>query len=258
MAMINSQLRPRWGLDPRKLLYYVPVSLIRFLFDLFEGNLELVASRRADYSEYKISKADLKNLHSNDFEDLYLLHLQGKLNHLPGSDKVHLYNTINLWIRNIVIKKRVRDLQLGIEIYQTKHNLTEPRWDALDFLFKEDYIIISKPMDVIYRDRNDQKKMLRENEVHKFNDGALTRVLHKLDHMVKDFRLYQYNPGMEYTIWSEDHKKRSEEFMEVHIKLEMVSSCSGRDKFIIACSYLPNSFKEIMKAQADVSKLSQL
>ncbi|GJT46113.1 hypothetical protein Tco_0954828 [Tanacetum coccineum] len=30
---------------------------------------------RADNKEYKISKADFKNLHPNDFEDLYLLHL---------------------------------------------------------------------------------------------------------------------------------------------------------------------------------------
>nr|GEY84605.1 hypothetical protein [Tanacetum cinerariifolium] len=37
---------------------------------------------RADYQDYKISEADLKNLHPNDFKDLYLLHLQGKLNHL--------------------------------------------------------------------------------------------------------------------------------------------------------------------------------
>nr|GEY52731.1 hypothetical protein [Tanacetum cinerariifolium] len=84
-----------------------------------------------------------------------------------------------------------------------------------DFLFKEDYTIISKPKAVIYKDRNDQKKMLRENEVHKFSDGTWTRVLHKLDHMVKDFRLYQYNSGMKYRIWSEDDKRRSEAFMEV-------------------------------------------
>nr|GEV12723.1 retrovirus-related Pol polyprotein from transposon TNT 1-94 [Tanacetum cinerariifolium] len=64
-------------------------------------------------------------------------------------------------------------------------------------------------------DRNDQKKMLRENEVHTFSNGTLTRVLHKLDYMVKDFRLYQYNSGMEYRIWSENDKRRSEEFMEV-------------------------------------------
>nr|GEV06949.1 hypothetical protein [Tanacetum cinerariifolium] len=96
--------------------------------------LREIVIRRADYNEYKISKADFKNLHLNDFEDLY---------------------------------------------------------------------------------KNDQKKILRENEVHKFSDGTLTRVMHKLDHMVKDFRLYQYNPGMENRIWSEDDKRRSEEFMEV-------------------------------------------
>nr|GFB54118.1 hypothetical protein [Tanacetum cinerariifolium] len=56
--------------------------------------------------------------------------------------------------------------------------------------------------------------MLMENEVHRFSDDALTRVLYKLDHMVKDFKLYKYNPGMEYRIWSKDDKRRSEEFME--------------------------------------------
>ncbi|GKE53052.1 hypothetical protein Tco_1488208, partial [Tanacetum coccineum] len=143
---------------------------------------------RADYKEYKISEADLKNLHPNDFEDLYLLHLQGKLNHLSGDDKVHLFNAVNLWIRNIVIRKRVEDLQLRIESYQTKLNLTQPDWDASDFLFKEDYTIVSKPRAVIYRDRNDQKKMMREMEVHKFSDGTLNRIMDKLDHMVKDFK----------------------------------------------------------------------
>ncbi|GJR75969.1 hypothetical protein Tco_0088334 [Tanacetum coccineum] len=41
---------------------------------------------RANYKEYKIFEADFKNLHPSDFEDLYLIHLQGKLNYLPGSD----------------------------------------------------------------------------------------------------------------------------------------------------------------------------
>ncbi|GJZ97525.1 hypothetical protein Tco_0669978 [Tanacetum coccineum] len=120
----------------------------------------------ADYKEYKISKADFKNLHPNDFKDLYLLHLQ-------------------------------EDLQLEVESYQTKLNLTQPDWDASDFLFKEDYTIVSKPRAIIYRDRNDQKKIMRETEVHKFSDGTLQRILEKLDHMVKDFKLYEYNKGME-------------------------------------------------------------
>ncbi|GKE21056.1 hypothetical protein Tco_1432568 [Tanacetum coccineum] len=72
--------------------------------------LKEIVLRKVDYKEYKISEANFKNLHPNDFEDLYLLHLQGQLNHLTGADKVHLFNTVNLWIRNTVIRKRVEDL----------------------------------------------------------------------------------------------------------------------------------------------------
>ncbi|GJS05055.1 hypothetical protein Tco_0321563 [Tanacetum coccineum] len=37
--------------------------------------LKEIVLRRADLKEYKISKDDFKNLHLDDFEDLYLLHL---------------------------------------------------------------------------------------------------------------------------------------------------------------------------------------
>ncbi|GKE51636.1 hypothetical protein Tco_1486792, partial [Tanacetum coccineum] len=74
--------------------------------------LRKIVLRRADYNEYKISEKDFKNLHPNDFEDLFLLHLQDKLNHLPKSDKVNLHTAVNMWIRNIIIRKRVEDLQL--------------------------------------------------------------------------------------------------------------------------------------------------
>ncbi|GJU96777.1 hypothetical protein Tco_1321533 [Tanacetum coccineum] len=122
--------------------------------------LKEIVLRKADYKEYKISKADFKNPHPNDFEDMYLLHLQGQLNHLSGADKFHHFNTVNLWISNIIIRKRVEDLQLRIESFQTKLNITQPDWDASDFLFKEDYNIVSKPRTVIYRDMTDQKKMM--------------------------------------------------------------------------------------------------
>ncbi|GJU67836.1 hypothetical protein Tco_1254095 [Tanacetum coccineum] len=137
--------------------------------------LKEIVLRRADYKEYNISETDFRNLHPNDFEDLYLLHL----------------------------------------VNATKLNLTQPDWDASDFLFKEDYTIVSKPRAVIYRDINDQKKMMRETKVHKFSDGTLNRILDKLDHLVKDFKLYEYNPGMEIRIWSEDDRRRSKDFMEV-------------------------------------------
>ncbi|GJV68235.1 hypothetical protein Tco_1483744, partial [Tanacetum coccineum] len=134
--------------------------------------LREVVLRRADYKEYMISEADFKNLHPNDFEDL-----------------------------NIVIRKRVEDLQLGIESYQTKLNLEQPNLDASDYLFKEDYMIVGKPRALIYRDRINQKKMMRIEEIHKFSDGTLTRVREKLDIMVKDFKLFKFNKGMETRKW---------------------------------------------------------
>ncbi|GKA01202.1 hypothetical protein Tco_0673867 [Tanacetum coccineum] len=139
--------------------------------------LREIILRRADYQEYKISEKDFKNLHPNDFEDLFLLNIQEKLNHLPKTDKTSLHTAVNMWIRNLVIRNRVGDLQLGIESYQTKINLERPNWDATDYYFKEDYTIVPKPRAVVYRDRNDQRKLMRLNELHKFSDGTLTRVM---------------------------------------------------------------------------------
>ncbi|GJR43360.1 hypothetical protein Tco_1311463 [Tanacetum coccineum] len=77
----------------------------------------------------------------------------------------------------------------------------------------EDYTIVPKPRAVIYKDINDQRKLMRLNEIHKFSDGTLTRVMEKLDHMVKDFHLFEYNKGMETRKWSEDDKRRSKDFI---------------------------------------------
>ncbi|GKB40078.1 hypothetical protein Tco_0885020, partial [Tanacetum coccineum] len=51
--------------------------------------LREIILRRADYQEYKISEKDFKNLHPNDFEDLFLLNIQEKLNNLPNSLVFH-------------------------------------------------------------------------------------------------------------------------------------------------------------------------
>ncbi|GJS90980.1 hypothetical protein Tco_0773616 [Tanacetum coccineum] len=175
--------------------------------------LREIIHRRADYKEYKISEKDFKSLHPNDFEDLFLLNIQEKLNHLPKTDKTSLHTTVNMWIRNLVIMNRVGDLQLRIESFQTKINLERPNWDAADYYFKEDYTIVLKPRAVVYRDINDQRKLMRLNELHKFSDRTLKRVMEKLDHMVKDFYLFEYNKGMETRKWSEDDKRRSKDFI---------------------------------------------
>ncbi|GJT66067.1 hypothetical protein Tco_1017547 [Tanacetum coccineum] len=56
--------------------------------------LREIILRRADYQEYKISEKDFKNLHPNDYEDLFLLNIQEKLNHLPKTDKTSLHTAV--------------------------------------------------------------------------------------------------------------------------------------------------------------------
>ncbi|GJV89836.1 hypothetical protein Tco_1533774 [Tanacetum coccineum] len=139
--------------------------------------LREIILRRADYKEYKISKKDFKNLHPNDFEDLYLSIFQDKNSTIClKSHKISLYTpAVNMWIRNLVIRNRVGDLQLRIESYQTKLNLERPNWDATDYFFKEDYTIVPKPRAVIYRDRNVSVKVDEGMETRKWSEDDKRR-----------------------------------------------------------------------------------
>ncbi|GKA82776.1 hypothetical protein Tco_0789524 [Tanacetum coccineum] len=88
--------------------------------------------------------------------------LHGHLNHLSPDDKKVLTTAVNLWTRNLVIRQRVEDFQLGIESYQTQLNLTKPRWDATGFEFKHDYTIIDSPRAVTFRDRYGVQMIMRD------------------------------------------------------------------------------------------------
>ncbi|GJR25946.1 hypothetical protein Tco_1102178 [Tanacetum coccineum] len=115
-----------------------------------------IVLRRADHQEHKIAEKDFKNLYPSDFKDLNLLLLQGHLDHLSGSEKRMLSTAVKLWTRNLVIRQRVEDFQLGIESYQTQLNLTKPRWDATGYEFKHDYTIIKSPRVVIFPVNNNE------------------------------------------------------------------------------------------------------
>nr|GEU86116.1 hypothetical protein [Tanacetum cinerariifolium] len=72
-------------------------------------------------------KCDFSRLRLNDIEDMLLLHVQNKLFNLPGDDIVDLVNTLRMFTQSLVIKKRVEDIQLGVESYQKKLNITKPQ-----------------------------------------------------------------------------------------------------------------------------------
>nr|GEY42788.1 hypothetical protein [Tanacetum cinerariifolium] len=123
-------------------------------------------------SELKPTKdTDFKNLHPSDFEDLNLLLLQGHLDHLPGSDKRMLSTAIKLWTRNLVIRQRVEDFQLGIESYQTQLNLTKPGWDATGYEFKHDYTIIESPRAVVFPSQGIQDQEAQSGYEYAFLDS---------------------------------------------------------------------------------------
>ncbi|GKA86466.1 hypothetical protein Tco_0808177 [Tanacetum coccineum] len=191
------------------------LSVVRIeVFSMYGYNyMKKIVLRRADLKEYVIAERDFKYMYPSDFEDLYLLNLQGHLNHLSPEDKKILTTAVNLWTRNLVIRQRVEDFQLGIESYQTQLNLTKPRWDATGFEFKHDYTVIDSPRAVTFRDRYGVQMIMRFNEIHKFSDGTLQQIDEALDYRVKEFRVNRTNPGMNTRFWTKKDVVRSKEFM---------------------------------------------
>ncbi|GJV44272.1 hypothetical protein Tco_1428808 [Tanacetum coccineum] len=191
------------------------LSVVRIeVFSLYGYDyMKKIVLRRADNQEYTIAESDFKDLYPSDFEDLYLLNLQGHLNHLPPKDKKILFTAINLWIRNLVIRKRVEDFQLGIESYQTQLNLTKPRWEATGLEFMHDYKILDSPRAVVFRDKYGMQMFMHFNEIHKFSDGTLQQIDEALDYRVKEFKVNKVNPGLNTRFWTTNNVIKSKQFM---------------------------------------------
>ncbi|GKC74434.1 hypothetical protein Tco_1120317 [Tanacetum coccineum] len=83
------------------------------------GHLEEIAVKRADH--------------------MLLFAVQHKLFHLIESDIVDFIMALRMFTRSLVIKKRVEDLQLGVESYQKKLNITPPQQTIPEIEFKKPY-----------------------------------------------------------------------------------------------------------------------
>ncbi|GJT76025.1 hypothetical protein Tco_1042750 [Tanacetum coccineum] len=151
--------------------------------------------KRADRQFYKFKEGDFVDLHLNDIEDMLLLAVQRKLFHLINNDIVDYTMALRMFTRSLVIKKRVEDLQLGVESYQKKLNITPPQQTFTITKFKELYTPSHKPPGVIYEDLTKQKRVMQADELYKFSDGTLKKVRVELHHRIRDFRL-EYNTKM--------------------------------------------------------------
>ncbi|GJT27630.1 hypothetical protein Tco_0907905 [Tanacetum coccineum] len=118
------------------------------------------------------------NLNKNDIEDMYLLIVNDKVDDYV---ETRLLWSLSVFIKSTVIWERVHDLQLGVESYQQKVNLTAP---IINFPGIEKYkmfSIVSEPVyGIIYKNSKKEKRVTRHQEIHKFYDATLKRVLEGL------------------------------------------------------------------------------
>nr|GFB92397.1 hypothetical protein [Tanacetum cinerariifolium] len=105
-----------------------------------------------------------------------------------------------MFTRSIVIQRRVQDLQLGVESYQKRLNLTKPDTYRSDLKRREAYTAYSNPRGFIY-----QNRLMRIDELYKFSDGTLNDVRNALDDRLKGIRM-QYLPQK---IWKKGDKHRA-------------------------------------------------
>nr|GFD05068.1 hypothetical protein [Tanacetum cinerariifolium] len=116
------------------------------------GHLENIMVKRSDQQLYKFKEGNFVDLHLNNIKDMLLLVVQHKLFHLDGSDIVNFIMALRMYTRSLILKRRVEDLQLGVESYQKKLNITKAQKTFLEIEFKEPYTPSYDPPKIIYED----------------------------------------------------------------------------------------------------------
>ncbi|GJR36540.1 hypothetical protein Tco_1212224 [Tanacetum coccineum] len=150
------------------------------------GYLEDVVVRRADSNLYRFKEANFPHLRINDIEDLLLLVLQNWLTNLSGDDVSDFAIALRMFTRSLVIQKRVEDLQLGVESYQKKINVTKPQTTISSIKKRDLYAPYQDPQGFIYVDNNGRNGLMRSDELYKFSDRTLTRLRTSLDDITKN------------------------------------------------------------------------
>nr|GEU77152.1 hypothetical protein [Tanacetum cinerariifolium] len=108
-------------------------------------HLDWITVRRDDDKLYKFKEGDFKRLRIQDIEDMLLLLIQGKLTNLTVEERFAFNVSLRMFTRSIVIQRHVEDLQLGVESYQKKLNLTKPDTYRSNLKRKEAYTAYSNP-----------------------------------------------------------------------------------------------------------------
>nr|GFC70259.1 hypothetical protein [Tanacetum cinerariifolium] len=123
-------------------------------------HLDWISVRRDDDKIYKFKEGDFKRLRLQDIEDMLLLLVQGKLSNLTVEECFTFNVFLRMFTRSIVIQRRVEDLQLGVESYQKRLNLTKPDTYRFDLKRREAYMLT-----LSFSSHIDHRKYKEEDEI---------------------------------------------------------------------------------------------
>ncbi|GJW68987.1 hypothetical protein Tco_0123411 [Tanacetum coccineum] len=99
-----------------------------------------------------------------------------KLSNLDVDDRYDLGVALRMFTRQIVILHRVQDLQLGVESYQKKLNITRPETTRSNISKLTPYTTYKNPQGIIYQDKYKRNRLMRLDKLYKFCDGTLSFV----------------------------------------------------------------------------------
>nr|GEZ33042.1 hypothetical protein [Tanacetum cinerariifolium] len=168
------------------------------------GYLEENVVRRADNVLYKFMEGDFLRLQINDIEDMLLLVVQNQLINLLGDDVVDFVIALRMFTRILVIQNRVKYHQLGVESYQKQINVTKHDTTRLYLRKRHPYTPYKDPKGFIYVHDYQRNRLMRSDELCKFCDGTLTKLLSSLKEITKNIDM-KYLPKRR---WSNLEKKR--------------------------------------------------
>ncbi|GKB48690.1 hypothetical protein Tco_0899443 [Tanacetum coccineum] len=165
---------------------------------------------------------------------MLLLLIQQKLANLIMDERYDLNVALHMFTRWIVIQRRVQDLQLGVESYQKKLNLTKPDTFRSNIKNITTYTTFLDPKEVIYKDENNKNRLMRVNELHKFSDGTVNDVQTALHDIAKGIRM-EYMPKRK---WSGLDKRRAQVMVQdIDKQLYKMRLMRNLEKFVGGIEY---------------------
>ncbi|GJR42029.1 hypothetical protein Tco_1310132 [Tanacetum coccineum] len=131
----SKTLNPEWFKQPprpptsdhewNKHTYYSSIELEYNFQDCFNALTNKLDWNNPERDRYSFDPS--KPLPLQGPTDMLLFAVQHKLFHLDGSDIIDFIMALRMFTRSLILKRRVEDLQLGVESYQKKFNITKPQ-----------------------------------------------------------------------------------------------------------------------------------